>query len=358
MARAEGPEAEYRIRLPLGQVARAALVAIALWALANLVWLGRDLLFLAFFATLFALFLGIFVDRLEPLGVPRPVGVGLVLVALAALAVGFWFLFWPPLEAQLGLVRTRVPEVIAGIEAWVRANAAGVFGPMERGQLEATLQERLRAQANDLMAGALPLLNTVIGVLLGVFIVIFAGVYLAIRPGAYIVGAERLLPPRFRGRVAHALGESGRNLRRWMIGVAVSMTLIGALSTLGLWLLDVPAPLALGLLAGLLQFIPTYGPLISAVPAIAMGLLVSPATALYVLLLYAGIQLVETNLITPKVMQETAELPPALTILFQTLMGILFGFLGLLLAVPILAAVMVLAAELYVEPLENHERAT
>lgn len=341
------------VRLPLGQVARASLVVIALWALANLVWLGRDLLFVAFFAALFSVFLGIFVERLEGYGVTRSLGVAIVLTTLAAVAVGFWFLFWPPLQAQFGLVRDRVPEVIESVESWVRANAAGVIGPIEEGELGATLQDRLRAQTRNLMGGALPLLNTVIGVVLGIFVVIFAGAYFAIRPALYVNGAERLLPPHLRGRVAHALAASGANLRQWMAGVAVSMTLIGVLSTLGLWILGVPAPLALGLLAGLFQFIPTYGPLISAVPAIAMGLLISPATALYVLLLYAGIQLVETNLITPKVMEETANLPPALTILFQALMGILFGFLGLMLAVPILAATIVIVRELYVENLEN-----
>lgn len=349
----ERSETDRSLRVPLGDVARAAIVVIALWALGNLIWLGRDLLFVAFFAVLFSLFLSIFVDRLEGAGVPRGLGTLICLLGLVGVGVGFWFAIWPALADQFGTVRERLPEVVQQIDEWLQ-RATGLF-LAEGGdaQLLADLRARLSSQAGDLLSGALPLLNTVFGVAFGLFIVVFAGAYLAVNPKLYLEGGERLLPPRLRGRVEPALRSSGRNLKQWMIGQAFAMLLIGVLSSVGLWLLDVPAPLALGVIAGLLQFIPTYGPLMSSVPAAAMALIVSPTTALWVLGLYAGIQFVETNLITPLVMRETAELPPALTILFQALMGILFGFLGLLLAVPILAGGMVLVRELYVEPLEN-----
>jgi len=111
----------------------------------------------------------------------------------------------------------------------------------------------------------------------------------------------------------------------------------------------VKAPFALGIIAGLLEFIPTIGPILSAVPAIAMGFLDSPEKALYVALAYLGIQQLENHLLIPLLMKGGMDLPPVLTIVTQGLMALLFGFLGLLIAVPLLAAVMVPVKMLYVQ---------
>jgi predicted PurR-regulated permease PerM len=120
-----------------------------------------------------------------------------------------------------------------------------------------------------------------------------------------------------------------------------------------LWLLGVPAAIALAVIAGVFEFIPIIGPILAAVPGIAIALTVSPLTAVWVTLFYIAIQQMESNVLTPIVMRGAVRLPPALTVLFQTLMAVVFGFLGLLLAVPILAVVMVLVKTLYVEPMEK-----
>jgi predicted PurR-regulated permease PerM len=186
----------------------------------------------------------------------------------------------------------------------------------------------------------------------GILIVLFGGLYLTIEPSLYARGVARLVPPRNRERVAEALLASGRALRRWMAGTAVNMVIVGALTTVGLLALGIPAALALGLIAGLLEFVPIFGPVIAAVPALAVALIISPVHALWVLLLFLAIQQLESNVITPLVMKGAVRLPPALTMMFQVLMAVLFGFLGLLLAVPLLAATVVLTRRLYVEPLE------
>jgi predicted PurR-regulated permease PerM len=135
--------------------------------------------------------------------------------------------------------------------------------------------------------------------------------------------------------------------------MSMSMVVIFGASTLGLTLLGVPAPVALGLIAGILVFIPFIGPILSAIPAMTLAFTVSPILAVWVALLYTGIQLLESNFLTPLVMREAVDLEPAVTILFQIAMGVLFGFLGLFLAVPLLAASQVLVRRLYVEPLED-----
>jgi predicted PurR-regulated permease PerM len=127
------------------------------------------------------------------------------------------------------------------------------------------------------------------------------------------------------------------------------MVTLGIVTTVILLALDVKAAFALGLLSGLFEFIPTLGPIISSLPAIAMGFLDSPEKALWVMLAYVGVHFLEGHLLIPLLMKGGINLPPALTIFSQALMALLFGFLGLMCAVPLLAATVVGVKMLYVE---------
>jgi predicted PurR-regulated permease PerM len=138
-------------------------------------------------------------------------------------------------------------------------------------------------------------------------------------------------------------------LRRWLVTQLIAMATIGSITTVVLLVLHVKAAFALGVIAGLLEFVPTVGPIMSAIPAIAMAFLDSPEKALTVALAYVGIQFLENHLLIPLLMKGGVDLPPVLTILAQALMAVLFGFLGLMCAVPLLAAVMVAVRMLYVD---------
>jgi predicted PurR-regulated permease PerM len=127
------------------------------------------------------------------------------------------------------------------------------------------------------------------------------------------------------------------------------MVVIGVVSTVTLLLLGVKAAVALGVIAGLLEFVPTVGPILAAVPAIAMGFLDSPEKALTVGLAYLAIQQLEGHVLIPILMKEGMDLPPALTIVTQAVMAMLFGFIGLMVAVPLLAVVIVPIKLLYIE---------
>lgn len=341
-------------RVTLGFVARATLVVIGLWAFASLIWLGRDILFVAFFGVLVALFLSIFVDPLERWGVPRPIAAVAVLFAFVGLLCVAFLLLWPTLQAQFSVIGRELPQAVEGLESWFRGQYRLMVGEVGRPRDEflQPLRERLAREAANIVGGALPLLNTVVGALFGLFVTVFSGLYLSIGPEVYLSGLTRLFPPRSRPRIRRALNAVAADLRLWILGTAINMVVIGAATTLGVWLLGLPAPLALGLIAGLLEFIPIYGPILSAIPAVLLALLVSPGDALWVVVLYTGIQQVESNVLAPLVMRSAVRLPPALTLLFGALMAVLFGFLGLLLAVPILTAALALIRRLYVEPLE------
>jgi predicted PurR-regulated permease PerM len=146
--------------------------------------------------------------------------------------------------------------------------------------------------------------------------------------------------------VLHALRFT---LQWWLIGQAAAMTLVAVLTTGGLLIIGVPAALALGLFAGMAEFVPTFGPLAAAVPALISSAQQEESTLLAVALLYLGVQTLEAYVVTPLVQSRTVHLPPVLTIFAQIFLGFLLGFIGLLVAVPLTAAGMVLVKMLYVE---------
>jgi predicted PurR-regulated permease PerM len=336
-------------------VARAVLITLGLIALALLLWAGRNVLFVLFFGVLVGVFLTVFTDRLVQWGVPRVLSVVLVLMTAAGLLGAFSVVLWPTVRDQLSMLGRELPQVAEEVAEWTQAQYREATGRM--GEPSVDLEEEVRgtltAQAGAVIGGAIPIINTALGAIAGILVVLVIGIYTAADPGLYRRGVEHLIPPRHRPRVTEAMDRTGHSLRRWMIGTLINMVIVGTATAVGLWLLGIPAAIALGVIAGLLEFIPIVGPILAAIPGIAVALTVSPMTALWVTVFYVVIQQLESNVLTPVVMRGAVRLPPALTVFFQTLMAVIFGFLGLLLAVPILAVVMVMVKTLYVEPMEG-----
>lgn len=197
--------------------------------------------------------------------------------------------------------------------------------------------------------------STTIGALTNFFLMILLAIYLATEPKLYIHGFTKLFPPERRRRVREILMEIGETLQWWLVGKGVSMLFIGLLTWIGLYFIGVPLSLTLGLIAGLFSFVPNFGPILSAVPAILLAFIDSPISALYVLILFVVVQLIESNLVTPMIERRTVELPPVLTIVAQLALSILIGAAGLILATPILAVVMVLIQTIYIQDILGDE---
>ena len=212
-----------------------------------------------------------------------------------------------------------------------------------------TLRERLGQQIQGAGRLLFPFLSSTVSVFVGILLITFLAIYIAADPKLYHDGLMHLFPRRSRERAGEVLTAMATVLRKWLVTQLIAMAAIGAVTTAVLLALDVKAAFALGLLAGLLEFVPTIGPILSAVPAIAMGFVDSPEKALYVGVAYIGIQFLENHILIPMLMKGSVDLPPALTILAQALLAIVFGFLGLMVAVPVLAAGMVAVKMLYVE---------
>jgi predicted PurR-regulated permease PerM len=181
-----------------------------------------------------------------------------------------------------------------------------------------------------------------------VLVVIVAGIFLATQPRFYLTGAVKLIPPTKRALALESIMESEQALRLWLRGQLIAMIVVGLLTGLGLWALGMPSALTLGLLAGILEFIPFAGPILSAVPAILLALAVSPEIALWVLLLYFAVQQFEGYVLTPLVQQYAVDLPGVVLLFSLIAFGALFGTLGVILAAPLTVVCYVLVKRLYV----------
>jgi predicted PurR-regulated permease PerM len=204
-------------------------------------------------------------------------------------------------------------------------------------------------EQTDVVEKAPGVLSKVLSMLGSGLIFLFLGLYLAIDPGVYRRGLLRLVPLHKRPHVQDILDEIGHILGRWLVGRIFSMLVVGGITTLGLWLLHVPLPLALGLLAALGELVPNLGPLLAFIPALLLAFTDNSSHALGVLGLYLAVQGLESYVLTPLVEKQAVSLPPALTITAQVLLGLLAGGLGLVLAAPLTATAMVLVQRLYVE---------
>lgn len=304
-----------------------------------LLWQLADVLLLIFAAILLALLFRAVaapIERLTPAS--ERAAVPLAVLLLAAVLVGFVWLLGMQLWSQLVLLLESLPDLLAQVEN--RFGIDGLGDWLDR-------QRLAMVQNGALVVNVASFSTTLVGIGAQVLIVLGASIYLALSPRSYIEGLLSVLPDPLQGRMRDTLWTMGRALRLWLLGQLAAMVLIGVLSTLGLWLLGVPSALALGVIAGLLEFVPYVGPVLSAVPAILVALADSPVTAVWVLVLYVVIQQSEGLLITPLVQQYTVDLPPVLTIFALIVFGTLFGPLGLVVGTPLAVVALVAVKKLW-----------
>ncbi len=310
------------------------------------VYFTFDILLLFFAAILLAVFLrGLANLLVKVIKIGDSWAVLLVSVILVAVLAGSIALLAPSVADQVRNLREELPRSAqAAVEyisqfGWGRA----IFEHMP------TVDEvSSHLDASSLLSSVGGIFSSTAGAVVNFFILILLAIYLAVEPGFYLRGFTRLFPVNRRERVREVLNQIGTTLHWWLIGKLGSMIFIGLLTWIGLSILGVPLALTLGLIAGLLSFIPNFGPILSAIPALLLGFIESPIIALWVLALYVGVQIIESNLVTPIIERNTIELPPALTVCFQLALAILVGGMGLILATPLLAIIMVVIQMVYI----------
>ena len=367
---------------PANVIARYTFVVLGILIFTLLIWVIKDALLTAFGGVILA---AIFLGMTKGLQKFLPLSHGLALLTVGVLVVVitllFGMLFGPKISREFDQLVVQLPERFTElretISEWpggeqvmeeVTNNGGGEpgsDGPSESGDSQNgesqnggtgdavnSMTEEMPADAsNVILRGS----ATLIDVLTTIGLVFIVGVYFAINPQLYKKGLLLLIPKEKEERISEVLETSGRALWLWLKGQLIAMAFVGVILTVGLMIIGVPLALVLGIIGGLLEFIPFIGPFLAAVPILLLALSVDTQTAFFAVILLLIVQQLEGNVITPLVQQQMVHLPPSVVILGIMAFGLIFGLAGLILATPLAVVVMVMVGMLYVQDVLGKE---
>jgi len=267
-----------------------------------------------------------------------------VIITLLLIVALFWFL-GAKISLQVGEMNQDIPRILHDVE--------NRLGKTDLGRK--LLHYLTDGNGEKMMSSFQEVFRTSFGVAGDIYIILFIGIFFTVNPRLYREGIIKLIPSAGKDKARGVLKRLNFTLKGWLKGMLIAMVLIASFSFIGLSIIGVPMGLALAFFAGLLNFIPNFGPIIAMVPAVLIGFTVSANTALVIALLYIAIQAVESNLVTPMIQNVMIKIPPALIIISQVLFGTLTGALGIILATPLLVVIIVIVDELYVKKQQIQE---
>jgi predicted PurR-regulated permease PerM len=336
------PTAEVRRRYRLQDdwdYVRRLLIAAVVVALVYFLWLTSRVLLLIFASVLVAVLLNGFaalIERRTP--VPRRWALTAATVIVAVLFAGFLFMFGFQIAAQIAQVFEKLPAAIdaAGNRLGISNAAAQIANAITTGSDPSFL---FRAAGIG---------YTLMGALADLALVVVASIYIAADPTLYRRGVAMLVPPSQHERIFEAMDVTGSALRMWFSGQLAAMLVVGLVSGLAYWWIGLPSPVALGIISGLTNFVPFIGPILGAVPALVFALAINVETVLWTAGAAMLIQQFEGNVIMPLIQRHAVLMPPALALFAIVIFGLLFGLIGVFLAVPLAVAVLVLVKKLWV----------
>jgi predicted PurR-regulated permease PerM len=347
---------------PAGLARRALVVssiAIGCTLAALLLWYSLRVLLLLFAGVLVAILLRALADGVSQVTRLRH-GWSLAIV-MVVLTASFGLVGWltvPSLLDELGQVGEQLSTSMSRLHESVSHTRLGaaILQYLPDNAAFAAWRDQILGHVGSLFSTALAGAVTIL-------VVAFIGLYVAAEPDMYIRGMLRVFPHDVRDRVSEVAGSIGYTLKWWLIGQAVDMVVIGVATWLGLWMLGIPSAALIGVLAALVNFIPNFGPLIALVPAALLALSISPSMVLWVVVLFIVLHSLEGYILLPLIQRRAVNLPAAIIIAAQVLLGLLAGGLGLALATPLAAATFVAVKMLYVEDMlgdyidtpEHHE---
>ena len=330
------------VRLTFGPILAATVfTVVALW-----LWLRvADVFLLLFLGVLISLYLGALAGVLHRRArLPERLAFILAIVlSFGGLVVLFYALIPPLIQQTQDLVKV-LPNYISGWEAAIDRLAErvpalqGVYTPGQHKILTAVY-----SQVQGQFGSVVPKVLGLVEVLVSLFSVVVMGLYLSVHPAMYREWLIALFPPRHRDLVRDVLADCAGSLRAYIVGLLLTMSFLGTLTATGLYFLHVPYYVTFGVFTGLATIVPFFGTLL-ATTLPALFVLTGPdggSRALWVIGLGIVVHLIEGNLVSPYIMQRQVDLPPVLTIVFVLIVGKLLGPLGLLVAVPGLAVIMV-----------------
>lgn len=260
------------------------------------------------------------------------------------IVAGLFWLIGAKVQTQMTDLMETLPKTIENVKTQMNNSIVGE-------KIIDKLSSKNSTDKVQVFAGQF--FQSTFGVFGDIYVILFIAIFFTVAPQTYIKGIVQLIPLKGQDKANDVLDKLNKQLRNWLKGKLFSMFVVFILTAIGLAIIGMPLWLVLALLAGLISFIPNFGPLLALVPAVLVGLMQSPETAVLVVGLYVLIQFVESNFITTLVQQKLIDMPPALIIIAQLLMGALTGGWGLILATPIIVILIVLIQELYIKERDN-----
>jgi predicted PurR-regulated permease PerM len=278
--------------------------------------------------------------------VPRAAASVLILLGILTALLLSGYLFLPTLVEQTSQVASALPSAFSHLDSL--ADRTGV--PVG---LDSPSSSTVISWGRELAGGALGLFGSLASFAFGLVVLLFVPLYLTSSPEPVLSWTLRLFPPDSRPRAREVLCEVRSSLLNWIKGRLISMAIVGALSMGALYLIGIPGAIFLGIFSGIVEFVPYFGPIISAIPPMLLALVGNPMDALWVALAYLAIQQAEGDVITPLVIHQATSLHPVVVIAAVTLAGSAFGVIGTLIAVPTAVVIMVLIEELWFRRVEG-----
>ncbi len=344
----QGNEAAIRrVKLTPG-IAAIVLTGLGLYLAGS----ASQLLLLLFIAILIATYLGAFTDAIVGrTGWPRPVAFTGAIVATVLVLWGVEALLAPPVIEQTRQLAANLPRYITAWQVWLERMVVQfpALEPFVGGERKQDVIDAIVAQAEGFVTGIFPRVFGIAHALVNVVAVLVMAIYLARQPQLYVDLAVQLTPPRHRASTRDILGALGATLRLWVFAQLFNMFMMGSLTAIGLWALDVPYWLAFGIFTGLVTIVPFFGTLVSTILPALFVVDDGPARVAVVVLLGIAVHVVEGNVVAPMVFHKGVKLPPVLTIMSVLVVGTLAGPVGLVVAVPLLAVTLVLVRKILQE---------
>jgi predicted PurR-regulated permease PerM len=322
------------------RVFRATAIVLATFAAAYVLWMLIDVLLLLFACSLVSLILLTVTNALRRrTRMPFAPALTFSVLVLLALLVGAFAFFGTTMQGEWAELARRLPVAWEEVQTRLRGSPTGA-ALLEHAQ-------ELAPSGQALVNAATAALAAVGGAISGLALVLVGGLYLAAQPTLYAGGLLRMLPAASRTQMAETLDAVTVSLRNWLKGQALGMLFVGIATGLGLWLIGVPAALAIGLVAGLAEFVPYLGIIVAGIPALVLGFGQGTDTGLWTIGVLIAVQQIQGNLVMPLLQNRMVDLPPAITIFGIIAAGILFGISGVLLATPLTIVVLVVVRRLY-----------
>ena len=257
-----------------------------------------------------------------------------IVITLGFLFLVSWFI-GSKIQLQIAELSDSFPAIIENAKNQLNKSSIG-----------REVVDTIESSSERSLSSARGFFTTGFGIIADLYIILIISIFLTASPRLYTKGLVSLMPESFQPKASHIFTYAGFKLRSWLKGQIFAMFFVFILTSVGLSILGVPMALALGLIAGILNFIPNFGPLLALIPGVLVALLISPATALIAAAIYTGVQIIE-SIITPIIQNRLVQLPPALIIIFQVIMGALAGAMGVILATPLLVILKSIVEILY-----------